>query len=387
MNIIGIVAEYNPFHNGHLYHIKKVKEMYPDSTIIIILGGHFMQRGESSIINKWDKADIALNYGADIVMELPFPFATQSADIFAKGSIQILKYLKADTIVFGSESNDVKKLEEMARIQIDNDKYQELVKKELDNGINYPTALSNSLKALTNNEINSPNDILGVSYIREIIRENANIKPVTIKRTNDYHSNDIKTDIASASAIRKSLKDKNEIIKLVPDITYKYLNKENFFIEDYFNLLKYQIMININNLDKFQTVDEGIENRIKKYIYESESLEDLISKIKTKRYTYNKIRRMFTHIMCNFTKEEALKFKNITYLRILGFNSNGQKYLNKIKKDLNIPLITKFNKNRNDEMLELELRITSVYASILPEDKKRILIEKEYKSSPIIFKD
>jgi predicted nucleotidyltransferase len=141
-------------------------------------------------------------------------------------------------------------------------------------------------------------------------------------------------------------------------------------------------MINIDNLDKFQTVDEGIENRIKKNIIESHNLDELITKIKTKRYTYNKIRRMLTHIMCNFTKEEAKEFKSIAYLRILGFSSNGQKYLNQIKKNITLPIISKFNKV-NDKMLELEMRATCVYASILNEEEKISLIEQEYKNGPI----
>jgi predicted nucleotidyltransferase len=126
---IGVIAEYNPFHNGHLYHLKKIKEMYPNDIIIVVLGGHFMQRGEVSIINKWDKTDIALTYGADIVVELPFPFATQSADIFAKGSIEILKEMGVKKLIFGSESNDIEKLTRLALIQLNNNEYQSLIKK------------------------------------------------------------------------------------------------------------------------------------------------------------------------------------------------------------------------------------------------------------------
>lgn len=382
MKAVGIIAEYNPFHNGHLYHINQIKKMYPEHIIIVVLGGHFMQRGETSIINKWDKTHIALTYGADIVIELPFPFATQSADIFAKGSIQILKELKVKKLVFGSESNDISKLTKLAGLQLNNNEYDSLVKKYLDEGINYPTALSKSLNDISNTTINTPNDILGISYIREIIKQKADIEPITIKRTNNYHSTSIDGDITSATSIRLSLKNKENFEKTVPPLTYKYLNGNLFYIEDYFSLLKYQILININNLNSFQTVDEGIENRIKKFIIKSNSLDELITNVKTKRYTYNKLRRMFTHILCNFTKAEASTFKNITYLRLLGFSNNGQKYLNFIKKSLTLPLITKFNKE-NDKMLELEFRTTCVYASTLSNEDKRNLIEKEYKNKPI----
>lgn len=382
MKAIGVIAEYNPFHNGHLYHLNKIKEMYPDDTIILVLGGHFMQRGETSVISKWDKTRIALFYGVDIVIELPYPFATQSADLFAKGSIQILKAMGVKTLVFGSESNDTQKLYELADIQLHNGDYQSIVKKHLDEGVNYPTALSKALLEVTKKTVDTPNDILGISYIREIMSQEADIEAVTIKRTNDYHGMEINNQIASASSIRKLLKDKKDLEDTVPNETYKCLNKNLFFIEDYFSYLKYQIMININSLERFQTVDEGIENRIKKHIIESTTLDELISKIKTKRYTYNKIRRMLTHIMCNFTKEEALQFKNISYLRILGFSSKGQKYLNSIKKHISLPLITKFTKV-NDKMLNLELRTTYVYASILNEIEKKDLIIREYQGNPI----
>lgn len=383
MKAVGIIAEYNPFHNGHLYHLKKVKEMYPDDIIILVLSGHFMQRGETSVINKWDKTKIALHYGADIVIELPFPFATQSADFFAKGSIQILKSMGVKTLVFGSESNDVNKLIDLASIQLNNNEYQVLIKQYLDEGINYPTALSKALATITQTTVDTPNDILGISYIREIMKQEANIEPITIKRTNDYHSLETNETIASATSIRKAIKNGTELAHLVPDETYEYLQHQAFFIDDYFKYLKYQIIINLNNLKQFQTVDEGLENRIKKNIVKASSLEDLIMSVKTKRYTYNKLRRMFTHIMCNFTKEEAALFQDVTYLRILGFSENGQQYLNAIKKDLTLPVVSTFSKV-SDKMLDLEFRVTSVYASILDEEEKIKLIEAEYKNSPII---
>jgi predicted nucleotidyltransferase len=384
MGSIGIVAEYNPFHNGHLYHLNKIKEMYPDETIIVVLSGHFMQRGETSIINKWDKTNIALFYGADIVIELPFPFATQSADIFAKGSIEILKAMKVDKLIFGSESNDIDKLTKLASIQLNNKEYSNLVKKYLDEGVNYPTALSKSLTTISNDTVSTPNDILGISYIREIIKQNANIEAISIKRTNDYHGVDANDNIASASNIRTLLKKNDDIAKLIPSETQKCINHNLSFIEEYFPFLKYQVLTNLNNLHEYQTVDEGIENRIKKNIITSTTLEELILKIKTKRYTYNKIRRMFTHIMCNFTKEEASHFQNICYLRILGFSNKGQKYLNHVKKEVALPIITNFNKY-NDDMLDLEMRATCVYASILNEKDKIELIEKEYKNFPIKY--
>lgn len=382
MKSIGIICEYNPFHNGHLYHLNKVKEMFPEHTIILVMSGNFTERGDMSIINKWDKTDIALHYGVDLVIELPFVFASQSADVFAKGSIQILDYLNVDYLVFGSESNDLGKLIEMAKIQLESKKYNSLVKDYMNEGINYPTALSKALYDLTGKKIIKPNDILGVTYIREILKLNSKIKPITIKRNDNYNCTELDDFMSSATSIRYALKNNSDISKQVPDYVLPFLNNLHF-IDDYFSILKYNILNNMNNLDCFQTVDEGIDNRIKKYIVNSKSLDELILKIKTKRYTYNKINRMFTHILCNFTKEEASLFKDIEYIRILGFSNNGRLYLNGIKKDIDIPIITNFSSIKN-KMLDIEFRTTCVYACLLNEKDKINLIESEYKNFPIM---
>lgn len=357
MKSVGIICEYNPFHNGHLYHINKIKEMFPEHIIILVLSPSFTERGEISILNKLDKTKIALEYGVDLVIELPFPFATQSADIFASGAISIINYLKCDYLVFGSESNNIDDLIMLANTQL-NKNYDKLVKEYLDSGINYPTAMSKALKKLTNIEIKNPNDLLGLSYVKEIIKNNYNIKPITIKRTNNYHDLKTKGKIISASAIRNLISNKKNIKKYVPTLTYKLVNKNNFN-DKLFNLLKYKIMIT-KDLSIYQTVDEGIENRIIKYINNSNSLDELIKNIKTKRYTYNKISRMFIHILCDFTKDEANKFNKISYIRILGLNNKGKLYLSKIKKEIDIPIITN-PKNYNIEMLNLEHRITNIY--------------------------
>ena len=357
MKSVGIICEYNPFHNGHLYHINKIKDMFPEYNIILVLSSSFTERGEISILNKFDKTKIALEYGVDLVVELPFPFATQSADIFAKGAISILNHLKCEYLVFGSESNNVDDLIMLANTQLDKN-YDKLVKEYLDSGINYPTAMSKALKKLTNIEIKNPNDLLGLSYVKEIIKNNYTIKPITIQRTNKYHDLKIKGNIISASAIRNLISNKKNIKKYVPTLTYKLINKNNFS-ENLFNFLKYKI-ISTKDLSIYQTVDEGIENRINKYITTSNSLDELIKNIKTKRYTYNKISRMFIHILCNFTKEEANKFNNISYIRVLGFNNKGKLYLSKVKKEIDIPIITN-PKSYDDKMLYLEHRITNIY--------------------------
>ncbi len=374
---IGIICEYNPFHNGHKYHIKKIKEMYPESTIILVLSGNFLQRGDTSLINKWDKTKIALENDIDLVVELPFVFATQGADIFAKGAIQILNNLKVDKLIFGSECNDIKKITELAKLQLE-EKYDTLIKEYIDEGINYPTAAHQALKKLGKESINNPNDILGICYLKEIIKSKSNIEAITIKRTNDYHSKTLKK-ISSGTAIREAIKHKKNIKKYLPKETIKYINN-NCFIDNYFKYLKYKI-ITSNDIEKYQTVDDKIKHAIIKNINTCNSLEELIQKIKTKNYTYNRIKRMLTHILCSFTKEENEKCKNIHYIRVLGFNQKGKEYLNKQKKICTMPIISNFSKNK-DIMLDIELRATSIYALNFKNSEE--ITKSEYKNKPII---
>ena len=359
MNSVGIICEYNPFHNGHLYHLKKVKELFPGNTIILILSPTFTQRGIPSIINKWDKTSLALDYGIDLVVELPYPFACQSADFFAKGAIQLLTSLNVSHLVFGSECNNIEVLTKIAKVQVENKKCDDLVKHYLQEGINYPTAISKAIKKLIGETVLSPNDLLGISYIKEIIKQESNIIPVCIKRTNNYHGNDSENNIMSATGIRDKIKNKEEVSKYIPNYDINLLKYDN----SYFEYLKYKIISEGTEIKKYQTVDEGIENRILKYILEVNSIEELIEKVKTKRYTYNKINRMLNHILCSFTKEEAHKFKDISYIRILGFNNQGKQYLSTIKKEVTLPIITNC-KNNNNEMLLLEHRITNIYNTI-----------------------
>lgn len=376
MNVIGLIGEYNPIHLGHIYQINKIKEIYPNSIIILITNTTFTQRGEVSILNKWNKALLSLNNNIDLVVELPFVYATQSADIFAKGALYILNKLKIDTLVFGSESNDIDKLINIAKIQLGNKEYDNIVKEYLSNGINYPTALSKALKDTLNYTTDKPNDLLGISYIKEILRNNYNIKPVSIKRTNNYHGKEINNSIVNASLLRNMYNSNQNIDNYIPKNTTKYLYK-NLTNESYYSYLKYKI-ITEKDLSIYQTVDEGIENRIKKVVNKSNTWEELVKNIKTKRYTYNKINRMLIHILTNLTKEEA-KNSRIDYIRILGFNKKGKQHLNNIKKELDIPIITNYKPNIS-KLLDIELRTTSIYTLPLKDN----LEELEYKQKPII---
>ena len=249
MEKIGIICEYNPFHNGHKYHINKIKEMYPDSLIILVLNGYFLERGEISILTKEEKVKIALNNNIDIVVELPFVFGSQSADTFSESASLMLNYLGCNKLIFGSESNDIKLLTKIANKQLNEDIHNK-IKSNLKSGLNYPTALNKTLEI----DVNTPNDLLGISYIKAILKNKLKLEPITIKRTNNYHDIESNEDIISASNIREKIKNNQKVDK--------YTNyAQNIVLpnmELLFNLLKYKIITDAN-LNKYLTVDEGIE--------------------------------------------------------------------------------------------------------------------------------
>ena len=284
---------------------------------------------------------------------------------------------------FGSESNDVDILKNLASTILYNKEYDKLVKNYLDLGNNYPSSISKALYNLTGVKLKNSNDLLGLSYIKTIFLNDYKIKPLTIKRTNSYLDQNLTNNISSATSIRIAYLNNENIKPYIPKETLNLLNIDKNYLDNYFNLLKYKLINEINELDKYLDVKEGIDKRIKKVILDVHSYQELLDKIKTKRYTYNKLNRMFNHILCGFTKEEAKKFTEIEYIRILGFNMKGKQYLNKIKKDVEIPIITKFSDLKSD-MLDVEFRSTCVYASVLNEKDKIELIESEYKNSPII---
>lgn len=377
MQSIGIIAEYNPFHYGHLYHIQKIKEKYPSAILVLVISGNFTQRGEVSIINKWQKTQIALKAGIDLIVELPFPFATQSADFFSYGAITILEKLGVEKVIFGSESNSIDDLMLIAKTQLENKDFDQLIKIYSKLGENYPTALSRALFDITGKKVTTPNDLLGISYLKTILENNYHIQAETIKRKNNFHSKEL-SPICSATAIREALQEKKDIKNYVPDFVYPYLQTSLHFQNQYFQLLKYKI-ITEKNLEKYHLVEEGIEKKLKKEIINSFDYEQFIKRVKSKRYTYNKIQRILNSILCNFTKEQAKNWQQISYIRILDFNNKGQTYLNQIKKKVDVPLISKIKKNK-DSMLEFELETTKIYALPLPFKEQTLLIESEYKN-------
>ena len=382
-HIVGIIAEYNPFHNGHLYHIEKVKEMFPDSPIILVLGGNFTERGDISILDKWEKTAIAIKNGIDLIVELPFPFSCASADIFAKGSIDILNHLRVTDLVFGSESDDIEGIKKLVETELSNPDFDNLVQVYLRMGYNYPTSLSKALEDITGDCFKLPNDILGISYVKAIYSNNYKITPHTIKRTNDYHSKELDNmSINSATSIREALLNNKDIKESVPSITYSYLKDKKIpKLDDYFNLLKYKI-ISCNDLTIYNLVDSGIATKLKKEILNSYSFDELINKVKSKNLTYSRLSRTLIYILCDYTKDMAKEFKDIKYIRLLGFSNKGRDYLNKIKKAVDVPIISKFTREK-DKMLEYEYKITKIYSLVFDKDKAKSLIEAYYKMKPI----
>ncbi len=365
MNIIGIICEYNPFHNGHVYHLEKVKQLFPDSLVILVLNGYFLQRGEVSIISKEDKVKIALLNGIDIVIELPFVFGSQSADIFANISITMLNAMHCEYVVFGSEINDLNILNKITDQILNGKDYDKLVKNYLKEGINYPTALAKA----TNIDFNfNSNDLLGISYLKSIKKNNFKIKPITIKRTNNYLDILEDSKIISASNIRNRLNKQEDISKYVPTSTLSYL--KNISLNDFFELIKYKIITD-KDLSIYLDVYEGIENRLKKVINNVNDIDELINNVKSKRYTYNKIRRMLIHILIGLTKKDNQNLK-LEYIKVLGFNKNGQKYLNNLKKNCLIPLTI----NKKSLIYQYELKCANIYNMVSKNNSEFEIINK-----------
>lgn len=373
MERIGIICEYNPFHNGHIYHINKIKEMYPKSSIVLVMSGNFTERGEISILDKWDKTEVALNHGVDLVVELPLPYSIESADTFASGAIKILSYLNCNKVVFGVETDDIDMFKELANIQLNNPEYDSLVKEYMDSGYNYPTSMSKALTDLSERTVNTANDLLALSYVKEIIKQDAYIEPVCIKRSDDYYK--------SASSIREALNSFGSISSHVPEDTYELLrNYDPTYMNRFFNYLKFRIITEIDELNKYKDVDEGIESRIKKAILKVKTYDELIEEVKTKRYTKSKLNRMFIHILLNYRKSDSDILKNINYIKVLGFTKTGSNIIKEVKIDDLIPVITNYS-DFESPTLDFILRSTFVYNLIMNKEDNNI---KELKSVPVI---
>lgn len=376
MKVLGIVVEYNPFHNGHIYHIEKSKELINPDYTIAIMSSSFVQRGEPAIIDKWTRSELAIQYGVDLVIELPFIYSVQSADYFAKGSIELLNAIGVTDLCFGSEDGNIDTFVSIAKAIKDNeDHYNTLVKNYMNQGLRYPDACNQSLNDILGKEIRTPNDLLGLSYVKEIIFNNYKMTPHCITRTNDYHGNEL-AQIASASAIRNAIRNSEDISHSLPD-SHLY-NDKTYHLSMYYPLLKYQIMMSsLEELQSFHMVDEGLENVLYKSITQCDTMESFIDSLLSKRYTKPRIQRMLIHILMKNKKEDIEKAMKLDYVRILNMNEKGRTYLNAIKKECDYKIITNLSKHSHPA-LDIEIKATKLI-SLLNSDE---LITKEYAYIP-----
>lgn len=398
MNACGIIVEYNPFHHGHVHHIKASKQKSNANTVIAVMSGNFLQRGEPAIIDKFHRAKAAIQTGVDIVLELPYPYAVQSSELFAKGAIFSLYEMGVDSICFGSEAGTIHTfIQATNQLNKVKESYEQILHQQLNRGDAFPVASSKAYEAigLSNLFMNQPNNILGLSYTKTIINNDLPIEPITIKRIhNEYHDTTIDHAIASATSIRKELLSKgltHNVLNTLPPSSLEqiqqYKNKTTVWHdwEAYFPYIHYKVMsMEASQLKTILGVDEGLEYRIKETAINALTFSDWLNKIKTKRYTTTRLQRMFTHILTHTTKEESEQYKTMTsvpYLRLLAMSNNGRNYINHMKKQLKIPLITNLKRDLSAD-IRIDERATNVYYSIL-HPKLRIKLRKQEFTGPI----
>lgn len=387
MKATGIVVEYNPFHNGHKYHLQKTKELNPNNIIIAVMSGDFVQRGEPSIIDRWTKTKMALANGVDLVIELPVFYSSQSAEIFAKGAVGILEELKCESMVFGSESGKIDELKRISTLQ-ESEEFKIKLKERLKSGDSYPTAHSSTMKEILGESKLNSNDILGLEYIKAIRYWKSSVIPITLKREKvGYHDTNIVGDFASATKIREHLKKNEEISSIVTQESFNTLKEySNFtYMENFYPFIRYELIKNSNNLSNIQDMEIGFENRLLENAIKSINYDEFFKSISNRRYTTGRVQRVLTHTLLALTTNITEKVKkSIPYVRVLGFNSKGREYLSYLKKFDNSKIITsykKMNENFSPEvcsLIEFNERSSQIY--------RLINNYTDYKS-PIIFKE
>ncbi len=390
MKTVGIVSEYNPFHNGHKYHIRAAKEACGADYAVCIMSGSFVQRGEPSIFDKWSRSKSAVMNGADLVIELPVVYACQPAEIFAAGAVKILDSLGVvDHICFGSELGDTGALHRLANLlQNEPEAFKHLVKGQLGRGVSYPKAVSNALSHYASEDIHdaaddilkNPNNVLGIEYIKALISLHSSITPVAVKRiASGYNDNTIAGSIASATAIRNEIKEggiSDKVRMSLPGSSIDIIsvnlrmNRHPVYMNDFSDILLYKLRtMEKSELLKYPNVKEGIENRLKKYAAASTNCEDLIEAVKTKRYTRTYIQRLLCHVLLDIKNADISMFKSRecpSYVRVLAFNNNGKKLIKMIMDCCPYPVISKVadfrcNDKRIIKMFSYDIQATDIY--------------------------
>lgn len=410
MKVVGIISEYNPFHNGHKYHLEAAREACGADYAVCIMSGSFVQRGEPAIFDKWSRAKMAVMNGADLVIELPVVYSCQPAEIFALGAVKILNAMATvDHICFGSELGDTEALHKLAGL-LHNEPaaFKRLLKKQLEQGVSYPKAVSKALTEYSgpvsgssaDDILQNPNNVLGIEYIKALMSLNSPIRPVAVKRiASGYNDLEIKSSIASATAIRNEIKNGGitENVRLAMSsnsidiiVSNMGINKPPLYLKDFSDLLLYKLrLMDEAELRKYMNVREGIENRLKKYARSSSDIEELIEAVKTKRYTRTYIQRLLCHLLLDMKKADIALFKGLeypSYIRVLAFNEKGTALLKEVKKRSSYPVISKVadfqcEDERVHRMFKYDLHATDVYnlGYKAPEHKKG---SRDYLTSP-----
>lgn len=397
MKAVGLVTEYNPFHNGHLYHLNKAMELTVADISVAVMSGDFVQRGEPAVLDKYTRTSMALNSGVNLVVELPVNYAVSSAESFAAGALKVLDYIKADSITFGSESGDIERLSKLAHILCDNEDtlYKE-ISKYTANGISYAAARQKVVEKLTDKDtaamLTSSNNILAVEYLKAIIKNNYAIKPYTVQRQGDsYNDTDIRSEYASATALRENLKADN-ISEYIPVKAGLILSSNTNYIypDDITEVLftrlldilfasNYDKNVFIENVMQYPDVSKEIAGRLYKSAMDmitrtvpqrSESKDNwafsfgsLCEHIKTKEVPLSRIKRALVRITLGLDKKHMEKYANEPYIRVLGFDKKGQEYLSYIRKTVEVPLITKTADYK--EMLLDDIHAANIYNMIV----------------------
>lgn len=379
MEAVGIITEYNPFHNGHLYQIKQIKSLFPEKCIVVVMSGNFLQRGEPACMDKWMRAKQALQNGVDLVIELPVTACVQPADRFAYNGIEILKALGVSKLVFGAEHANYD-FKAFAR-QVDGvkgnfKKYDEA----------YAATFQQAVTAKIGYDVSKPNDLLGLAYAKANFDLGEAIELIPVQRIQaNYHDQklDSTQTIASASAIRKNYAQGNvQVLKsYVPEITFNDVIQNKLVDwDDFWPLLRYKILTTSpKHLQYIYGMAEGIEYRLQQQLEQlpvTASFDEWMHTVKTKRFTYTRLARLAITILLNLKQNDINTWNNSPYIRLLGFTSRGQKYLNQVKKDPVFPIITKVSKKSKNTILKADYRAGKVYQLITGE-------EQDLKKAPI----
>ena len=374
--ILGIIAEYNPFHNGHLYHLLKSKEETKADGVIAVIGGNFTQRGEVSIVDKWTKSEMALANGADLVIELPTLYAISSAENFADGAIKILNSLKiVDYISFGTETEDMNKLNIIANALYNEPKeYKELLDKSLKMGKSFPKAREEAIVGYLNDKsyssiLSSPNNILGIEYLKSIKKHKSKIKPICIKRKDAGHLNlEYNGEIANATYIRELVKRNRmkDVKKFMTPSSYTIfvdeLKKGHFVadISQFENIMIYNLRnMTTDQIANLPDVSEGLENLIKKAANSCNTIDEFINIVSTKRYTQTRIMRILLYSLLNITKKDMVISKKYNpYIRVLGCNEKGKEMISQISKaNQRAKIVTSVKKFADDNNINKNLKL------------------------------